>query len=123
MVQSATFIFYPADPFIRPQPHAVTIHTSYLYLYAFVLIYLCYYLSLLSFNLISLLVIILGLVLGVSPPSPQPQLADVSQIMILYFDSNHSIFGRNAIADHLAEFGFKWMDMTGGQAAFGDGDF
>ena len=42
--------------------------------------------------------------------------------MILYFDSNRSIFGRNAIADHLAEFGFKWMDMTGGQAAFDDGD-
>lgn len=42
--------------------------------------------------------------------------------MILYFDCNQSLDGRNAIADHLAKFGFQWMDMTGGQAAFEDGD-
>ena len=42
--------------------------------------------------------------------------------MILYFDSNRSLSGRNAIADHLTQFGFKGMDFTGGQASFEDGD-
>ena len=43
--------------------------------------------------------------------------------MILYFECNRSLFGRNAIADHLSQYGFEGIDFTGGQAAFEDGDF
>jgi len=44
---------------------------------------------------------------------------------ILYFHiiDDDSLDARNRLADHLKQFGFKWMDMTGGQAAFKDGDF
>ena len=41
--------------------------------------------------------------------------------MILYFSTSDSLRGRNLIADHLHQFGFRNFDMTGGQAAFDGG--
>lgn len=41
---------------------------------------------------------------------------------ILYFECDGLLEGRNAIARDL-ENDFEWIDMTGGQVAFKDGDF
>ena len=43
--------------------------------------------------------------------------------MVLYFRVKGGLEARNTIHNHLSAFGFDWMDMTGGQGAFHDGDF
>ena len=43
--------------------------------------------------------------------------------MVLYFKVEEGLEARNTIHDHLSVFGFDWLDMTNGQAAFKDGDF